>query len=176
MKKLLIPVLLLAACGGEEKAPTSTKPSVPPADSAWKMASDPGGALSVEEAKAKLPEGEVLVVGRIRKLMPGYAVFHLTDDVLEYCGEVNKTDTCETPWDYCCDPQDKVNALTLGVQFDGEGDLPKQADLTPDLRLCDLVVVRGTIEKDEHGNVTVHAKQFFRRDRPALPDYVRFPE
>jgi hypothetical protein len=171
----IVPLFLLAACGGEEPKPSTPKSSATKADASWRMASDPGDALSVAEAKEKLPEGEVLVVGRIRRMVPGYAVFQLTDDVKEYCGEVDKEDTCKTPWDYCCDPQDEINALTLGVQFEKENGDPAMADLSGDLRHCDLVVVRGTVTKDEQGNVIVHAKEFYRRQRPTLPDYVKFP-
>jgi hypothetical protein len=46
----------------------------------------------------------------------------------------------------------------------------------PSLRLLDLLVVKGTVEKDEHGNVTVVAVGWHRRERPDLPEGLHWPE
>ena len=175
MRKLIVLLCALAACGGEESTKTEQKETKAPRHPEWRMSEDPGTAYSVADAKEELPTEEVVVVGRIRKMVKGFAVFQITDDKLDYCGEVNENDTCPTPWDYCCDPQDMVNDLTLAVQFEDENGKPLRADLFGDLRLCDLVAVKGKVTRDDQGNVVVHAKSFFRKERPDLPDYVRFP-
>jgi len=174
--RMTIPILLLlAACGGEEATKGEPRSQLPPAPVEWKMSASPDTPYSVADAKEELPEEEIVVEGRVRSLVKGRAVFLLTDDKLEYCGEVNKEDTCKTPWDYCCDPQDEVNALTLTVQFEDENGTPVKAAWGSELRHCDLVQVRGKVTKDERGNVTIHARRYHRKERPELPDYVTFP-
>jgi hypothetical protein len=176
MRKLIVLLCALAACGGEEAPKEATRKSPAPApDAAWRMTADPGTAYSVADAKEELPTDEIVVVGRVHRMVNGFASFTLMDDKLDYCGEVNKADGCKTPWDYCCDTKEDRTRYSLNVQFEDANGKPARADLFGDLRLCDLVAVRGTVTKDEHGNVTVHAKQFFRKERPDLPDDVRWP-
>jgi hypothetical protein len=174
MRNWIVLLCALAACGGEE-GKTEQKQPAAPEHAEWRMAEDPGTAYSVADAKEELPTEEVVVVGRIHRMVKGYATFTLMDDKLDFCGEVNKTDGCKTPWDYCCDTNEDRTLYSLNVQFEDEnGGVVKTARIG-DIRHCDLVAVRGTVTKDEHGNVTVHAKQWFRKERPELPDDIRFP-
>jgi lysyl-tRNA synthetase class II len=172
MKKTVLFLAFLVACGGEE-APdvvvvSTSKPE-------WKMAEDPGTAYSVADAKEELPTEEVIVAGRIHRMVKGYATFTLMDDKLDFCGEVQKEDTCKTPWDYCCDtPADRL-ANSCNVQFEDSNGKVLKTELFGELKHCDLVVVRGKVTKDEHGNVTVHAREYFVRERPKLADDVRWP-
>ena len=65
---------------------------------------------------------------------------------------------------------------TLNVEARGsDGKLLKAGSL-PGLRLLDLVVARGKVEKDAHGNVTVVTTGWFTRERPKLPDGLEWPE
>ena len=74
----------------------------------------------------------------------------------------------------CCISGPVKAAGTMTVEARADGAVVKA---TPkDLRLLDTVVVMGRIEKDEHGNVTVLADGWFRRERPALPDGLNWPE
>ena len=165
---------LLVACGAEE-APRAKK-TEPVVQRDWEMKADPGMAYSVADAKEELPEEEFIVVGRIHRMVKGFASFTLMDDKLDYCGEVNPEDGCKTPWDYCCDTAEDRLANSLNVQFEDENGKTIKGAVPGDLRHCDLVVVRGKVSKDEHGNVTIHAREFFRRERPTLADDVQFPE
>jgi hypothetical protein len=92
--------LLPLACGGKEEAPAPA--AKPGADlDRYKLASDPGAALSVNETKEKGPGDEVTVVGRLNRIVKGFATFNLVDASLEYCGEATGKKCCDTPWDYC---------------------------------------------------------------------------
>ena len=165
-------VLLFAACGKEE-APKEKAPAAPPVD--LKLAADPGEALSVLEAKEKGPGEEVVVEGRISNIVKGLVTFNLVDDSLYYCGKGQAVDECKTPWDYCCVDTGERAAGTLIVEArDAEG--RAQRGSLPTLRLLDLVAVKGKVEKDEHGNVTIVATGWFKRERPQLPDDLHWPE
>jgi hypothetical protein len=61
-----------------------------------------------------------------------------------------------------------VDGRVLGVGRPGPVLLP--------LRLLDLVAVKGRIEKDEHGNVTIVETMRYVRERPELPDGLHWPE
>ena len=173
---LFVLVAALFACGDKkEAAPTAPKPSAELASFTLKV--DPGEAISVEDAKEAAPKDGVVAVGRIRNIVKGFASFQLTDASLDYCGGgADKMDDCATPWDYCCIPQTEVNTATLLVEArDKNGKVLESADL-PGLRLLDLVVVKGKLTKDEHGNVTIEATGWHRRERPELRDGLSWPE
>jgi hypothetical protein len=129
----------------------------------------------VKEAKQKGSGDQVTVVGRISTIVKGRAAFNLTDDELDHCARMDMPDGCKTPWDYCCTPGDEVAAATLSVEVRGP-DGKILAGSLPSLRLLDLLVVRGKLEKDEHGNVTVVAEGWHRRERPQLPEGLDWPQ
>ncbi len=174
----------LAGCSPEELkpagapaaagAPPAASPK-PTAGTPYLLAADPTGGLSVLDAKAAAPRTGVVVVGRVKELTPGYAAFTLTDVSLEYCGQT-EAEGCPTPWDYCCTPNEKIAEATIGVIVPGTADEPAKLAKIPDFRNADLVVVTGDLVKDAHGNPQLHAKGWFRRERPKLPDTVVFPE
>lgn len=168
----------LAACGGGAKGAGGPSPS-PSAEASLQklvLAADPGPALAVTAAKAKGAADQVVVTGRVASVVKGFVVFTLMDQALEYCGQVNKEDKCETPWDYCCDSQEKRTEHSLLVEFrDGKGQ-PIAAPSLPDTRLLDLLKVRGKLQNDENGNLVLVADGMFRVQRPELPAYVKWPQ
>ncbi|MGH7163339.1 MAG: hypothetical protein ACREID_07630, partial [Planctomycetota bacterium] len=118
-----------------------------------------------------------VVVGRVRDIVKGLAAFRLIDASLGYCGSgVDTMDDCATPWDYCCIDESKTNAMTIFVEGESAGGRVVPAASIPGLRLLDFVAVRGRLEKDEHGVVTLHASGWFRRERPNLRDGLQWPE
>ena len=91
--------LLPLACGKDKPAPPATTPSA--GLDQFKLAADPGKAISVNETKEKGPGEEVVVVGRLNKIVKGLAAFNIVDESVEYCGEATGEKCCDTPWDYC---------------------------------------------------------------------------
>ena len=165
---------LVAACS---KAPEAKQPEpATPAANQLTLAKDPGAALNVVQAKDNGAADQVTVEGRIYDLTKGFAVAKLMDLELEYCGQVNKEDTCPTPWDYCCDGKEVRLAKSLLIEFrDADGKvLPSSA--MPDVRLCDQVKVTGKLLVDEHGNPVLVDSGVFQVERPTLPEYVKWPE
>ena len=167
---------LCVACGGEEKKKTGKKAEAPAAGlDKFVMAQDPGPAISVKEAKKSDAE-EVIVEGRVQEIVAGFASFKLIDRSLDYCGAGgSEDDKCPTPWDYCCTPQPEIVAATLLVEVRDNSKIVKTLQI-PGLRLLDLVVVKGKLIKDEHGNVTILATGWYNRERPKLREGLSWPE
>jgi hypothetical protein len=172
-------LLALAACGGEarESAPAAGSEAAggsASATSPWTLASDPGKGLEVAAAVSAGPkEEEVLVVGRVKDVVPGFAAFTLVDASVKYCGQGNPGDDhCETPWDYCC-VTDQLPGRLLPVEVRSGADVAKIERL--DVRNLDLVVVQGRLVKEEGADLTLRASGWFRRERPKLEANVRFP-
>jgi hypothetical protein len=192
----LLPVLALvglAACSGEEKKPTPartnstsetgapTTPAGSPSGSPTAPAKSPllsadlPGAVGVLEAKKAAVGQEVVVFGRVALMANG--VLRLVDQTLDYCGDGEDVmEECPEPWDYCCIDPEVVAAGTLVVQ----AKTPQGADMPKkqmELRLLDLIAVKGTMAKNDFGAVVLVAKDgWYRRERPNIPDYVKFPD
>lgn len=177
---LLAGLLSLASCSKSE--PTTDggggggSPSTSGPGAALRLAADPASARSVVDLRAQADtNGEVVVYGRVSSIVPGLAVFTLIDTKLDYCGGgPDSTDTCPTPWDYCCIPGEKRAQASLTVEArDAQG--KTLADPLADLRLLDLVAAKGKLEKDAQGNHTIVASGWFRRERPKLPEGLEWP-
>jgi len=117
----IMTLALLVACGDKPES-ASPKGAAPKGNTELDaaMASAPlGKGISVAESRAKKTADEILVVGRINKIVNGYAAFQMTDLELEYCGQTVKEDDCKTPWDYCCIANDEQKANRISVAIYG---------------------------------------------------------
>jgi hypothetical protein len=160
-----------AGCGDTTKAPTgaaSTGSSKSVAGSKFLLTSEPAGAATVIDARKSAKDDEnVVVVGRIggstNPWVEGRAAFSIVDQTLKACSDI-PGDTCETPWDYCCET-DKLPSATALVKFVDESGSQINADAREMLNLKELqtVVVRGKAKRDEAGNLTVLATGVFVR-------------
>jgi hypothetical protein len=83
--------------------------------------------------------------GRSEPLSDDFAVFVVADESLEFCDEMAGDDHCETPWDACCESQEKVKAALAVVQFENAEGAPLELNLTEFLGLAanDKLVVKG---------------------------------
>jgi len=129
---------------------------------------EPTGAFDVipirETAK---DQDDVVIVGRIggseNPWVDGRAAFSIVDLSLLACSD-REGDDCPKPWDYCCETDRLPQARALVKFVDEEGKV-----LTSDARdlfgLHELqtVVVQGTAQRDESGNLTVLARNMFIR-------------
>src|SRR5437868_1175777 len=100
--------LTLAACEKGKPAGGSTSTAALPAG--FFLAAAPAEAKDIKDAKPTLKAGDkVVLVGRIggskEPFVAERAIFTLVDSRLKLCGESSPEDSCETPWDYCCDPR-----------------------------------------------------------------------
>jgi hypothetical protein len=169
----LVAVLVLGGCGDD--ATTSSTDTTAPAASLL-LTADVGEAVGIIDAMANEPGTEIGVVGRVQEInRDGYAVFYLVDDSLEYCGRGKEQCGCKTPWDYCCD-EETMRAARMPIELRGDDGMPLKSD-DLGLRLLDLVAVKGTLEKTEEGGLVLLAQDgWYRRERPALPDGVQWPD
>ena len=167
--------LSLAACGGDTKSDTPATPTS--AASKVLLDKDPGEGVSVLDVKEMKEGDEVVVFGRIADMPTPYVAFRLTDDELDYCGRGTECEgKCETPWDYCCIQKETVIAASMPVEMhDAKGNpVPRKG---VDLRLLDLVAMKGTLQKTESGGLMLVVKDgIHKRERPTVKEHVVFPE
>ena len=171
----LIPVLaltlVLAACGSETT--TTTLPTA----SKILLEKDYADAVSVLDAKGMKAGDEVTVYGRIADMPTEYVAFRVTDDELNYCGRGTDCEgTCKTPWDYCCIQKETVLAASMPVEMqDADGNPVSRKGI--DIRLLDLVAMKGTLQKTESGGLMLVVKDgLFKRDRAEVKEHVVFPD
>ena len=154
---------LLVSCGEAEPVNPKTTNN---ATNALVMAADPGEAAAVIKAKAAGPSKEVIIEGRIFDITKGFALMKMMDLTMDYCGELNKEQKCPTPWDFCCDNPNEITANSLLVKaVDASGET-LEADSLANLRLLDIIKVKGELIKDEFGNLVLVATGWFRAERP----------
>ena len=164
----------LTACSEQSNGPKQAPPSAAAARLA--LTADPGAATGVVATKAKGPQEHIVVEGRVHEITKGFAILKLMDTALDYCGQIDKSDNCPTPWDYCCDTKDDRIANSLLIEFRGDDGQPLTTPSLPNTRLCDLVKVTGKLTKDEFGNLVVVADGIYQVERPELPDYIKWPQ
>lgn len=94
MKRLALVFLVLAGCGGESGAPTSTTPPTPAAG-----APIPGGGLTIAEAKTSDLDGPLMVVGHLAE----------RNGELRLCDGLRESDPPQ-----CVDPSLRIEGETDG--------------------------------------------------------------
>ncbi len=174
----LVALLPLAGCSGDSANTPNTgipKASPSPAAKAVMLAADPGPGASVFEAREAGPKDDIVLVGRVRMITKGVMAFTLIDEELPYCGEQCK-EGCPTPWDYCCETKDTIQANLVAVEARGADGKVIKTEALPDLRNLDKVKVKGQLTKDEHGNFALLAQGIYRVERPELPANLVWPQ
>ena len=166
MNPLLGLALLLVACAKESEG-EDTFQNTPFGDGAAHpleasyLAAAPAGAVEVNELRSLGDGAEVVVRGDIRDYAPveGKAVLTLFDHSLLSCDEMGEDDHCATPWDFCCEDDDKITLGSAAVEFRGADGKLVAADLGGFHGIDYLtdVVVTGTLALDDAGNVRVVA-------------------
>jgi hypothetical protein len=165
---LTVGLTLLAIGCGRDGATTGG----PTNDQAAKylLPSEPAGARSVLDVRKEARDGdEVVLVGRIggQKEVWGKdkLLFQVIDSSFKPCNENADCEGCETPWDYCCDPQEERLAAMATVKVADDSGRTLDGDPKQQLRLRELqtVVVKGKAKRDAKGNLTVLASGIYAR-------------
>ena len=127
------------------------------------LTQEPEGATSIIQVRAAAKDGdEVVLIGRIGgssdPWVEGRAAFSAVDESLRACSDI-PGDLCPQPWDYCCETDKLPTATALIKIVDEEGSLVN-ADAKQLLDVAELstVVIHGTAQRDESGNLTVLAR------------------
>lgn len=168
----LLGVAFFSACdrgkpaGPAASAGSSAVPGALPAG--LFLGAAPADPKEIKDAKPTLKAGDrVVLVGRIggskEPFVAERAMFTLVDRRLKACGEGTAMDSCETPWDYCCEAREDITANSATVQVVGPDGQPIKAELNGvrGLKPLAIVTVVGTIAKAEGGSVVVSASGFF---------------
>lgn len=162
--------LLLGGCGDSTASESSAKTSTAaPADGLFASASIAEGATlpGIGEVKKSAQTGETVrfvarVGGRAACFVPGSAVFIVADPILEDC--IQKGDGCPKPWDYCCEPKERLRANTATVRLvDADGNpLAGTAEGLGGLEPLRTIEVVGVVrETGPEGLFVVDAEQLF---------------
>lgn len=163
----LLVSLICAGCGSVDS--TTSQSQAPSSDAAkYFLKDEPAGAQSVAAAKKDAKDGdEITLVGRIggsdAPFVEGRASFTVVDTSLIPCNE-RPGDTCDKPWDYCCDT-DKLPGSTATVKLvDNDGaTLPLDPKNELALKELQTIVVKGKAKRDEAGNLLVLAPAIYVR-------------
>lgn len=130
--------------------------------------SEPSGAIPVGEAREETKDEEsVTLVGIIggssEPFVDGLAAFTIVDPKVPYCAP---DEGCHTPWDYCCQQnQVKDNIATIKVVDEQGKPVAQDARTLLDVKELSTVVIEGTAQRDDEGNLSVLAKQVFVRSK-----------
>lgn len=171
LRVLALCLLAVAGCGEQASTPDAAAPSSQSAaadvDRAkFLLATEPNGAGDVIAVREQAGDGDdIVITGRIggseNPWIDGRAAFSIVDSSLKACSDI-PGDSCPKPWDYCCETPKLPTATALVKVVDDSGDLvgTDARDLLP-LKELSTVVVKGTAQRDDAGNLTVLASGVF---------------
>jgi len=109
----------------------------------------PDGVQTIFDLKASAKEGDEVVVrvvvgGDMNPMVEGRAAMKIIDASLANpC--TGDDDHCQTPWDYCCTPQEEITANLASLQIlDADGRV-MVVDLSKTLAPMTTLVIRGSV-------------------------------
>lgn len=177
MNKLLTQCLLALSVFTCLGCGTQSAPSTPAASvrrtpavegRQYLLDAEPQGAESILHVRDESKNGDsVVLVGRIggdvNPWVEGRAAFSLVDLSAKACSDI-PGDSCPTPWDYCCETDKLAKGKTL-IKFVGGDGKPVAMDARQLLGVkeLDTLVVQGTAQRDETGNLSILASKVFVR-------------
>jgi hypothetical protein len=166
----LFATLLATACAKEDSGAASSTPPGGAAGTGYfatASLSQGGGLPGIGEVKRTATTGDSVrfvarVGGRAACFVPSAAVMIVADPVLEDC--IQKGDGCPKPWDYCCEPRERIKANTATVRFVDASGLPLADSMEGMGGLAPLKTVEivGTVaETGPEGLFVVDAERIF---------------
>ncbi|MEX2188036.1 MAG: hypothetical protein WD875_14620 [Pirellulales bacterium] len=160
--------LVAAGCGSSGGGEANSSSGSSPDGKKYLLAEEPKGGQDVIKTRETSKDGDdVVVIGRIggqeNPWLDGMAGFRIVDSSLKACSDV-PGDSCETPWDYCCETDKLATGAALVKVVDAEGKVVKSdAKTLLGAKELQTVVVAGKAKRDEAGNLTVLAKGIYIR-------------
>lgn len=155
---------LLVGCGGKPEAAPKAE-AKKPVNPRFILAAEPASPVDVIAAKTSAKNDEAItLIGRIGgdvdPWVKGRASFLLVDSSFKPCSE---EEGCETPWDYCCEPDIAKGKATIKFVDDKGEMLPTDARELLAVKELQTIVVKGKAKRDEAGNLVVLADGIFVR-------------
>lgn len=144
-------IVFFAGCGqsgSNNNAGTNTGSTAAlPAD--LLLTSAPDGAQTIMSLKESAEEGDEVVVhvivgGKMQPHVAGRASAAIIDAGLDNpC--TGEDDHCQTPWDYCCTPQEEITANLATLQIVDEDGRPLAVDLAEQFPAMAVLTIRGVV-------------------------------
>lgn len=165
---ILATIVIVTGCSKPESTKSDAKGSAVPAapmPANLFVATAPGGAQNVKDAKATARKGdEIVLVGRIggskQAFVEGRAIFTLVDSRVKSCAEGAEMDWCKTPWDYCCEPREELTANLASIEVVGADGKPIKTGLqgANGLKPLAVVTIAGRVADAGGGILLLDAK------------------
>jgi len=144
--------------GGGNGKPTAALPA------GLLLTAEPADAKGVVAAMAAAKDGDKVTIrgrvgGRKEPFAEQRATMAIVDLSLPYCGQSGTGRGCKKPWDYCCEPQDRLAKHMVSVQVDGANGKILHRGLKGAGGIKELaeLVVQGVLRADATGARIVHA-------------------
>ena len=134
----------------------------------------PANSPNLLEVKQTAKAGEDVIFlarvgGRAKPFAAGFAIFMVADPSLVSCELKGDKDYCPIPYDYCCEPPEKLKAGLATIQFSKDDGMPYQvsAQGAGGLEGSKFVVIEGTVlERNDEGLFTVEASKVWVGGKP----------
>jgi hypothetical protein len=125
----------------------------------------------VVAAKTDVADGAAVVVrgvvaGRKDPVASNRAIVTLLDASIRTCNQT-PGDTCQTPWDACCEDADTLAKNSLTIRVADAAGQPLKAGLGDRIKPLAKVTVAGTMRKGADGVAIVDAKAIHVTEPPA---------
>ena len=167
MKSVWVGMLAAAVgCGDPDPASTPDSSGLTQVSSQYVVTTEPDGAVPVGKARETAEDKQTVTLvgvigGSTEPFVDGLAAFTIVDPRVPYCAA---EEGCPTPWDYCC-TQDQVkdNIATVKIVDDTGKPVADDARKLLGVKELSTVVVQGTADRDDQGNLTVAATGVFVR-------------
>lgn len=162
----LILFCCFAGCDSNGKSDPSTENTTvsTSVNKTYLLTEEPESPMPVGQARqATTDQQDVTIIGNIggstKPFIDGIAAFTIVDTAIQSCAE---EEGCPTPWDYCC-TQDQVknNIATIKIVDPQGKPVTQSAKELLGVSELNTVIVQGTAERDEQGNLTVAANKVF---------------
>lgn len=166
---LSIAALSIGCGSATESTAVASSPAKRVDASQYKLPEEPDGAMGVIAARESVEDGDLLVlVGRIggaaNPWIDGRAAFTLLDPSMSVVANGEGSGETELCLDDCC-AVDRQNCTTLVKVVDGQGKIvPVDSRELLGVKESDMVVVKGTAQKDKSGNFVMLASGVFIRN------------
>jgi len=159
-----------SGCGtAPGSAPQSSQAAAAVDASQYKLTEEPDGAVGVIAAREATDDGDpVVLVGRVggseQPWVDGRAAFTLLDASMSVVAEGEDSGEGEICAGDCC-ATERLHCTTLVKIVNSQGQLVKiDSRELLGLKVSDMVVVKGTVKKDENGNFVMLASGVYNRN------------
>ena len=159
---------LVATLGcGKSDDGDAKKSAAEPTGKQYLVETQPQISMPVGDARAATKDGDsVNLLGRIggstSPFIEGLAAFTIVDPKVHWCPP---EEGCPTPWDYCCKQSEvKENIATVKVLNEAGAPVAEDARKLLGVKELSLVIVEGTAQRDDQGNLSVMAKKVFIKE------------